>query len=125
MTLPLSIRGLEKSFGRFHAVRNLSREVRPREIYGLLGPNGSGKSTTLRCALGLLAPDEGELSILGVPSNQIHRLRGRVGVAFDEADLIPGLSARENLEYGSKIVGGVTPGRTDRTMARRTGEFPR
>lgn len=134
MTLPLSIRGLEKSFGRFEAVRGLSLEVRPGEVYGLLGPNGSGKSTTLRCALGLLSPDEGELEVLGEPAHRIHRLRGRVGVAFDEADLVPGLSARENLEYARRLSGtgsgiedllervGLAPHRHKRARALSLGQ---
>jgi ABC-2 type transport system ATP-binding protein len=101
----LSIEHLSRSFGATRAVQDVSLTVETGDIYGLLGPNGSGKTTTLACALGLLAPDEGRIEILGVPAAQIHRTMGRVGVVFDGATLVDGLTCRQNLQYARRLLG--------------------
>jgi ABC-2 type transport system ATP-binding protein len=61
----LDIRGLAKSFDR-PAVDGLDLTVRTGEFYGLLGPNGAGKTTTLKMVVGLLRPDRGSISVLGI-----------------------------------------------------------
>jgi ABC-2 type transport system ATP-binding protein len=61
----LEIRGLRKSFDR-PAVDGLDLTVRAGEFYTLLGPNGAGKTTTLRMVVGLLRPDSGSISVLGI-----------------------------------------------------------
>jgi ABC-2 type transport system ATP-binding protein len=61
----LDIRALTKSFGR-PAVDRLDLTVRRGEFYALLGPNGAGKTTTLRMVVGLLRPDAGSISVLGI-----------------------------------------------------------
>src|SRR5580704_14027942 len=64
-SLSLELRGLKKSFGR-PAVDGLDLSVRCGEFYTLLGPNGAGKTTTLRMVVGLLRPDAGAISVLGI-----------------------------------------------------------
>ncbi|WP_440964548.1 ABC transporter ATP-binding protein [Massilia sp. GER05] len=61
----LRLSGLRKSFGR-PAVDGLDLTVRRGELYALLGPNGAGKTTTLRMVTGLLAPDAGDVQVLGI-----------------------------------------------------------
>ena len=61
----LRLAGLSKSFGR-PAVDGLDLQVRRGELYALLGPNGAGKTTTLRMVTGLLAPDAGQVEVLGI-----------------------------------------------------------
>ncbi|MFX4925975.1 ATP-binding cassette domain-containing protein, partial [Acinetobacter baumannii] len=61
----LEVRGLTKRFDRL-AVDALDLAVRRNELYALLGPNGAGKTTTLRMVAGLLRPDAGSVSILGI-----------------------------------------------------------
>jgi len=63
--LALEIRDLRKAFGR-PAVDGLDLAVRSGEFYTLLGPNGAGKTTTLRMVVGLLRPDSGAISVLGI-----------------------------------------------------------
>ncbi len=58
---------IAKSFGATQAVKDVSFEVRPGEIFGLLGPNGSGKTTSIRVILDIYQPDSGNVSILGGP----------------------------------------------------------
>jgi ABC-2 type transport system ATP-binding protein len=64
-TPALRLSGLRKSFGR-PAVDGLDLTVRRGELYALLGPNGAGKTTTLRMVTGLLAPDAGDVQVLGI-----------------------------------------------------------
>ena len=59
--------GLEKRYGDVVAVDGLSLDVRRGECFGLLGPNGAGKTTTIEILEGLLAPDAGEVEVLGLP----------------------------------------------------------
>jgi ABC-2 type transport system ATP-binding protein len=60
-------RRLTKRFGDVTAVDGLSFEVVPGRVTGFVGPNGAGKSTTLRMLLGLVEPDDGQATILGLP----------------------------------------------------------
>ena len=61
----LQVRGLTKRFDRL-AVDALDLTIRAGEFYALLGPNGAGKTTTLRMVAGLLRPDAGSVSVLGI-----------------------------------------------------------
>ncbi len=61
----IEIHQLNKSFGRFKAVDNLSFTIKTGEVLGLLGPNGAGKSTTMRMISGFLKPDTGYVSVFG------------------------------------------------------------
>ena len=63
----IEVEGLSKRFGKTQAVAGLSFRVEPGTITGFLGPNGAGKSTTLRSVLGLVHPDAGSATVLGVP----------------------------------------------------------
>ncbi|MBT9177433.1 MAG: ABC-type transporter ATP-binding protein EcsA [Firmicutes bacterium] len=58
----LSVRSINKTFGATRVVRDLSFAVQEGEIFGLLGPNGAGKSTTIRCILGIILPDSGDIT---------------------------------------------------------------
>jgi ABC-2 type transport system ATP-binding protein len=64
-TPALQLRALHKAFGR-PAVDGIDLSVRRGELYALLGPNGAGKTTTLRMVTGLLAPDSGQVEVLGI-----------------------------------------------------------
>lgn len=58
---------ITKSFGHVNAIRDLSFEVRKGDIVGFLGPNGAGKTTTMRLITGFLSPDEGSVTVAGIP----------------------------------------------------------
>lgn len=66
-TNALAIRNFTKRYGSFEAVSNLTLEVEPGSICGLLGPNGSGKTTTFKCLIGLARPTAGTLEVEGAP----------------------------------------------------------
>jgi ABC-2 type transport system ATP-binding protein len=89
---------------RVTAVRNLSFEVRPGEVYGLLGPNGSGKSTTLKILLGLVTPNHGRAMIFGQDSRDYHSRRD-VGFLPENPYFYKFLTAAETLRFYGKVCG--------------------
>ena len=68
----LRVSDLTISYGNFRAVRDVSFEVKPGEIFGLLGPNGAGKTSTLSAIEGLLKPDSGEIPLRVLISANSH-----------------------------------------------------
>ena len=66
-TYAIAIRDFTKRYGSFEAVSNLTLEVEPGSICGLLGPNGSGKTTTFKCLLNLARPTSGTMQVEGAP----------------------------------------------------------
>src|SRR5437763_1858222 len=92
----ISIRGLEKRYGRFQAVRGINLEVHPGEIFAFLGPNGAGKTTTVESMEGFRSRTAGDVSVLGAdPEHAGGVWRDRVGVVLQESEPEPGLSVRE------------------------------
>jgi ABC-2 type transport system ATP-binding protein len=89
---------------RVTAVRKISFEVRPGEVYGLLGPNGSGKSTTLKILLGLVTPNQGRAMIFGQDSRDYHSRRD-VGFLPENPYFYKFLTAAETLRFYGKVCG--------------------
>ncbi|MEM9165953.1 MAG: ABC transporter ATP-binding protein [Planctomycetota bacterium] len=87
---------------RVRAVEDLTFEIAPREVFGLLGPNGSGKSTTIKMILGLLHPSKGRLLVFGKSPSDV-AIKSRIGYLPEESYLYPFLNARETLEYYAKL----------------------
>jgi ABC-2 type transport system ATP-binding protein len=102
----IELRGLVKSFrgpqGPIRAVRGVDVSIGAGETVALLGPNGAGKSTTIDMLLGLLAPDEGTVSVFGrTPSEAI--AHGAVGAMLQTGALIRDLSVRELVEMMASL----------------------
>jgi len=87
---------------RVRAVEDVSFEIMPHEIFGLLGPNGSGKSTTIKMILGLLHPSRGRLVVFGKSPSDVETKK-RIGYLPEESYLYPFLNARETLDYYAKL----------------------
>jgi ABC-2 type transport system ATP-binding protein len=102
----VEIKNLAKSFGEHRAVQGISFSVQQGEIFSLLGPNGAGKSTTISMLSGLLAPSDGDASIMGhsIRSDGAAAKRA-LGVVPQDIALYPDLSARENLNFWGKMYG--------------------
>lgn len=91
---------LEKIFGDFHAVKDVSLEVGYGKIYGLLGANGAGKTTTIKMLCGLLEPSKGKMELAGKKSDlRDPKLRQRIGYMSQKFTLYDDLTLRENLEF--------------------------
>jgi ABC-2 type transport system ATP-binding protein len=92
----ISVRGLRKAYGGVEAVRDISFDVRPGEVFGLLGPNGAGKTTTVEILEGYRARDAGEVSVLGRdPQGAPRELRERIGVVLQKSESPWHLTVRE------------------------------
>jgi len=98
----LAVSGLHKSYGDNEVVRGLDFQIQRGECFGLLGPNGAGKTTTLRCCLGLIDPNAGNITLVGEPVPKAAReARIRVGVVPQMDNLDPDFTVVENLQiYG-------------------------
>jgi len=98
MTIVLSAQNLHKSYAGQAVVDGVSITLNKGECYGLLGPNGAGKTTTLRLMLGLIEPDGGDLSLLGLAvPRHAREARLRVGVVPQVDNLDPDFTVAENL----------------------------
>ena len=101
----IEVEGLSKRFGKTQAVAGLSFRVEPGTITGFLGPNGAGKSTTLRSVLGLVHPDAGAATVLGVPYRELDRPLQRVGAVLEASEVHPGRSGRNHLRVQAAAAG--------------------
>lgn len=98
---------LQKRYRDAVAVRDVSFEVAPGEIFGLLGPNGSGKTTTVECLQGLRRADGGNLRVLGFdPTHQAAELRRHIGSQLQESALPDRMRVWEALQLFSSLRDG-------------------
>ena len=100
----LSVEGLCKKYDAFEAVSDLSFDVQPGEILGLVGPNGAGKTTTLRSLAGILPPTAGRIRVCGhdLKSDAVEAKRNMAFIP-DEPRLFDYLTVTEHLQFVSRI----------------------
>ena len=105
MTEPvIAVRGLTKRFGKRTVVDGVDLTVARGQIQGFLGPNGSGKTTTIRMLCGLLVPDAGEGTCLGLDiRTQSWAIKQRVGYMTQRFSLYEDLTIRENLDFVARL----------------------
>jgi ABC-type multidrug transport system ATPase subunit len=102
----LKISELTRSFGRKRAVDGVDLSVSRGEILGFLGPNGAGKTTLMNLVMGLLAPDGGEIELLGVKGGaRTREVRLRVGYLQEKPRVYPEMSARAYLDLFARLYG--------------------
>lgn len=112
----IAFRGLTKSYGKSHAVDNLTADVHPGRVTGFLGPNGAGKSTALRCLVGLSRPTKGRTRILGKRYPQLKNPLLHVGAVLDSRGFHPGLTGYQNLRVLASMA-GLPSSRVDEVLA--------
>ena len=98
----LSLKNLDKKFGRVHAVNNLSFDIQKGNVYGILGPNGSGKSTTLGIILNVVNKTSGEFSWFN-GNLSTHQALKKVGAIIERPNFYPYMTAVQNLSLICKI----------------------
>jgi ABC-2 type transport system ATP-binding protein len=102
----IAVRGLTKRFGSRTVVDNVDLTVRRGEIVGFLGPNGSGKTTTIRLICGLLTPDAGEGTVLGLDvRSQSAQIKLQVGYMTQKFSFYEDLTIEENLTFVARLYG--------------------
>jgi ABC-2 type transport system ATP-binding protein len=99
----LVVEHLNKSFGEFRAVKDLSMEVEEGALFGFLGPNGAGKTTTIRMILDIFHPDSGQVSWDGQPVSQV--MRRNWGYLPEERGLYPTMEVGEQLLFLAQLYG--------------------
>ena len=109
--------GLSKAYGKRLAVDRLDLQVDRGELFGFLGPYGAGKTTTIRMALGLIAPTNGSIEILGLEvRHNRSKVLPRVGALVESPALYGYLSGRNNLRAFGDLLGGVPEKRIDEVL---------
>jgi phospholipid/cholesterol/gamma-HCH transport system ATP-binding protein len=103
----VEIRHLQKSFGDRVILKDVNLDLYDRENLVVLGRSGTGKSVLIKCMVGLLKPDSGDITILGyeVPKlseDELNKLRLQVGFSFQGSALYDSMTVRENLEFPLK-----------------------
>jgi len=123
----LEARDLHLSFGETPALRGASVTIQPGELLAVMGPSGSGKSTLLHCLAGILVPDAGEVHLAGQrvdtmrESERSELRRRRFGFVFQFGQLVPELTAEENVAL-PLLLNGV---RRSDALGRARGWFDR
>ncbi|MET8867403.1 ABC transporter ATP-binding protein [Nonomuraea sp. NPDC004580] len=97
-TAVIDVERLNLTYGDFHAVRDLSFQVRRGEFYALLGTNGAGKTSTLETIEGHRAPTSGTVRVLGQSPRNRAAVRPRMGIMLQESGFSPDLTVRESIE---------------------------
>jgi ABC-2 type transport system ATP-binding protein len=120
MTLAIDVHGLNKSFGANHVVRDVEIQVEAGHICGFLGPNGSGKTTTLRMLCGLLTPDSGSGTCLGLDiTRDTAAIKRQTGYMTQRFSLYEDLTIEENLDFIARMYGlDRRRGRVDEALER-------
>ncbi len=104
MAAAVLIQNLQKRYGTVEAVKDISFQVEPGEIFGLLGPNGAGKTTTIRCLCTLTKPDAGKVEVSGISViDQPRAARRRLGYVAQEVALDKVLTGRELLQLQAAL----------------------
>ncbi len=100
----LLVRDLQKSFGNNHVLNGFNMELFMGENLVIIGKSGSGKSVLIKCLVGLMEPDEGQIMILGkdittLDQEELDQLRTEIGFLFQGSALYDSMTVRENLEF--------------------------
>lgn len=106
----LELRNLHKAFGPKHVLRGVDLAVAPGKSLVIIGGSGTGKSVTIKCALGLMAPDTGEILFDMQPADTrkaINTLRRRTGMLFQGGALFDSLTVWENVAFALLYRDGV------------------
>ena len=103
----LRTKGVSKKYHSKWVLKQVNMNIARGDIYGFVGENGSGKTTIIRIITGLIFADEGQVELFGVADNshEIYSARKKVGAIVESPSIYRNMSARENLEMQSEILG--------------------
>jgi len=100
----IDVKGLVKSFGTAEILKGIDFHVNKKENLVIIGKSGSGKSVAIKCIVGLVIPDAGQIEVLGkstvgVSHDALNESRKSIGFLFQSAALYDSMTVRENLEF--------------------------
>ena len=103
--MSIELREVHKAFGEREILRGVSLDIPAGQNTVIIGYSGTGKSVTLKCIIGLLRPDSGDVMVDGAAVGRMEReelaeLRGRVGYVFQSAALFDSMTVAENIQLG-------------------------
>jgi len=101
----ISVQNVTKRFGSFTALKDISIDIMPGEIFALLGPSGCGKSTLLRVIAGFETPTEGDVLIDGKDVTDVPPNKRPINMVFQSYAVFPHMSVEANVAYGLKMDG--------------------
>ena len=118
----ISLKGVNKWYGDFQALKDINLEINPKEKIVICGPSGSGKSTLIRCLNRLEAHQEGQIHVTDVELHEtmkdIDIIRQDIGMVFQSFNLFPHLTVLENCMAGPNWVRGIDQNKAkERAMA--------
>ncbi len=106
MTAAVEIQNVSRKYGNITALKDVSLTINSGERFGLIGPDGAGKTTLIRILCGLLSPDSGRFSILGLDGRrEIKTIKQHIGYMPQKFSLYPDLTVRENLQFFADLFG--------------------
>lgn len=102
--IKIKVNDLHKSFGEEKVLNGLDMELHEKENLVVLGRSGSGKSVLIKCIIGLLKPDKGDINVLGknvqeLERHELHDLRQRIGFLFQHGALYDSMTIEQNLRF--------------------------
>lgn len=113
----VEVKGLQKNFGQFQALKDVSFDVNAGEVLGYIGPNGAGKSTTIRILLGIIRATQGKVQIFGKDvwqdSIEIHK---KIAYVPGDVYLWPNLSGGETIDLFLKLHGAINQEKRDQLI---------
>ena len=101
--MSIAIRNIDKHFGNFHALRDVSLDIASGELLALLGPSGCGKTTLLRIIAGLESADQGSIFFSGEDTTDVHVRERNVGFVFQHYALFRHMSVFDNVAFGLRM----------------------
>jgi ABC-type polar amino acid transport system ATPase subunit len=114
----ISMTAVNKWYGEYHALRDISLEVAPGEKLVICGPSGSGKSTLIRCINNLEQHNDGDINVDGVLLSEdlkdLEAIRLTVGMVFQQFNLFPHMTVLDNCTFGLRRVLGQSRAKAEK-----------
>ncbi|MFO8069128.1 MAG: amino acid ABC transporter ATP-binding protein [Alkalibacterium sp.] len=115
----IKVNHLKKSFGKNVVLKDINEEIKKGEVVVVIGPSGSGKSTFLRCLNLLEEPTDGEIvfentTLTGLKETELNQLRQKMGMVFQQFNLFPHMTAKQNLTITPVKSKGVSQDAADK-----------
>lgn len=101
--MSIQVKNIEKHFGAFHALNNISLDFPDGQLVALLGPSGCGKTTLLRIIAGLESADGGQVILEGEDSTNVHVRERQVGFVFQHYALFRHMTVYDNVAFGLRV----------------------